>query len=79
MIWNKILNFIKIINLHFYSIFKGKFYHLYSYYYKIMLPSGFEPESKPREGLMIGRTTLREQKSTNPLKILLQLLTPDYY
>ena len=26
-----------------------------------VLPSGFEPESKPREGLMIGRTTLREQ------------------
>ncbi len=23
----------------------------------IMLPSGFEPESKPREGLMIGRYT----------------------
>jgi hypothetical protein len=44
-----------------------------------MLPSGFEPESKPREGLMIGRTTLREQKSTNPLKILLQLLTPGYH
>jgi hypothetical protein len=26
-----------------------------------VLPSGFEPESEPREGFMIGRTTLREQ------------------
>jgi hypothetical protein len=26
-----------------------------------MLPPGFEPESKPREGLMIGRTTLWER------------------
>ena len=25
-----------------------------------MLPSGFEPESMPREGIMIGRSTLQE-------------------
>ena len=37
----------------------------YSTYKKDMLPSGFEPESKPREGLMIGRTTLREQIKTH--------------
>ena len=27
-----------------------------------MLPPGFEPESMAREAMMIGRTTLREQK-----------------
>lgn len=35
-----------------------------------MLPSGFEPESKPREGLMIGRTTLWEQMNNYPFEVI---------
>lgn len=33
-----------------------------------MLPPGFEPESSPREGEMIGRTTLQEHIN-NPLPL----------
>ena len=35
-----------------------------------MLPPGFEPESKPREGLMIGRTTLWEHIRYYPLDVI---------
>jgi hypothetical protein len=31
-----------------------------------MLPSGFEPESKPRKGLMIGRYTTGANEETAP-------------
>ncbi len=36
---------------------------------KIVLPSGFEPESKPREGFMIGRYTTGAVRS--PIQTLL--------
>ena len=39
-----------------------------------MLPSGFEPESKPREGLMIGRTTLWEQNRNHPLEVISKMV-----
>ena len=35
-----------------------------------MLPSGFEPESRPREGRVIGRTTPRERRNIGTRLIL---------
>ena len=36
-----------------------------SHLLKRMLPSGFEPESKPREGFMIGRYTTGAKKESS--------------
>ena len=39
-------------------------------YYRKVLRPGFEPESSPRKGKMIGRTTLPKQKNKQLIKIV---------